>query len=86
MADAGAAHPASAASLALAAGSTAVERGSVAPKYECLAAVFPLPSGGAGLLSVTLPRGGEIDRLARSLGRVADAINAEAGRVASDGW
>ena len=79
-------HPASAASLALAAGSAAVERGSVAPKYECLATVFPFPFGGAGLLSVTLPRGSGIDRLARSLGGVADWINAEAGRVASDGW
>jgi IclR family acetate operon transcriptional repressor len=81
-----AAHPAAAASRALTVGGPAVERGLVAPDYECLATVFPLPSGDAGLLSVTLPRGRGIDRLARSLDRVAETINSEACRLASDGW
>lgn len=79
-------HPASAASRALTLGGAAVERGAVAPEYECLATAFPLASGDAGLLCVTLPRGRGVDRLARSLERVAQAINGEAGRVASDGW
>jgi DNA-binding IclR family transcriptional regulator len=79
-------HPASAASRALTVGGAAVERGAVAPEYECLATVFPLASGNAGLLCVTLPRGRGIDRLARSLDRVAATIKAEAGRLASDGW
>jgi DNA-binding IclR family transcriptional regulator len=80
------AHPASAASLALTVGGTAVERGAVAPEYECLATVFPLASGNAGLLSAALPLGSGIDRLARTLDRVAETINAEASRLASDGW
>lgn len=79
-------HPDSAASLALTTGKSAVERGAVAPEYECLATVFPLASGNAGLLCVTLPRGRGVDRLARSLDRVAETINSEAGRLASDGW
>ncbi|WP_433290087.1 helix-turn-helix domain-containing protein [Pseudonocardia sp. CA-142604] len=81
-----AAHPASAASLALTVGGTTVERGSVVPEYECLATVFPLASGSAALLSATLPLGSGIDRLASTLDRVAETINAEAGRLASDGW
>lgn len=81
-----AAHPASAASLALTVGGAAVERGAVVPEYECLATVFPFASGNAGLLCVTLPRGRGVERLARSLDGVAETIRAEAGRLASDGW
>jgi IclR helix-turn-helix domain len=65
-------HPASAASLALTKGGSAVERGAVASAYECLAMVFPLASGNAGLLCVTLPRGRGVERLARTLDRVAE--------------
>jgi IclR helix-turn-helix domain len=79
-------HPASAASRALTVGGAAVEHGAVAPEYECLATAFPLASGNAGLLCVTLPRGCGVDRLSRSLDRVAGTINSEANRLAGDGW
>ena len=80
-----AAHPASAAALAITAGGPAVERGAVVSEYECLATVFPLATGDAGVLSLTLPRGRGIEQLLRSLHRVSETISDEVDDVERDG-
>jgi hypothetical protein len=62
-----------------------VERGAVVSEYECLATVFPLATGDAGVLSLTLPRGRGIEQLLRSLHRVSETIGDEVDDVERDG-
>jgi DNA-binding IclR family transcriptional regulator len=80
-----AAHPASAAALAIAAGGPAIERGAVGPGYECIADLFPLATGDVGVLTLTLPRGRGIEQFVKALHHMSENIGIDVDNVGRDG-
>jgi DNA-binding Lrp family transcriptional regulator len=79
-------QPASVVWKALEKGQAVLEQGEVHPDYACIGTILETPSGETAVLSLALPRSGEIGRLRKPLDRSASLIASEVREFSRRVW